>query len=126
MYNLQMYNVQMYNVQMYNVQMYSVQMYNVQNYNVQMFKCTNVQMYKCTNVQIYILAKQADLFYTQGSPLAELSFFGLIPGPPARLPSGAHFPSVLTIFKTAVAFKVFIVGISVFNKTCWKLNSTAV
>ena len=69
-YNLQMYNEQMYNVQMYNVQMYNVQMYNVQNYNVQMFKCTNVQM--------YILAKQADFFNTQGSPLAELSFLVFI------------------------------------------------
>jgi len=45
---------------------------------------------------------------------------------PSRLASGAHFPSVLTIFKTAVSFKVFIVGISVFSKICWKLNSTAV
>ena len=34
----------------------------------------------------------------------------------SRLASGAHFPSVLMIFKTAVSFKVFIVGISVFSK----------
>ena len=38
----------------------------------------------------------------------------------SRLASGAHFPSV---FKTAISFKVFIVGISVFSKTGWKLNS---
>ena len=43
----------------------------------------------------------------------------------SRLPSGAHFPSVLMIFKTAVSFKVFILGISVFSEICWKLNSTA-
>ena len=43
-----------------------------------------------------------------------------------RLASGAHFPSVLMIFKTAISFQVFIVGISVFSKTCWKLNFTAI
>ena len=36
------------------------------------------------------------------------------------------FSSVLTIFKTAVSSKVFIVGISVFSKTCWKLDFTAI
>ena len=45
---------------------------------------------------------------------------------PSRLASGAHFPSVLMIFKTAVSFKVFILGISVFSKTCWKWNFTAI
>ena len=40
--------------------------------------------------------------------------------------SGAHFPTDLMIFKTAISFKVFIVGISVFSKTCWKLNFTAI
>ena len=43
-----------------------------------------------------------------------------------RLASGAHFPPVFMIFKTAISFKVFIVGISVFSKTCWKLNFTAI
>ena len=112
MYNVQMYTVQMYSVQMHNVQMYIVQMYNVQMHSVQRFKS--------------LIVLELSFFYTK---LIEIENDGekhlRINSRPSRLPSGAHFPSVLMIFKTAVAFKVFLLGISIFSKICWKLNSTA-
>ena len=52
--------------------------------------------------------------------LKDTNFFHLllrINSKSCRLASGAHFPSVFMIFKTAISFKVFIVGISVFSKT---------
>ena len=43
----------------------------------------------------------------------------------SRLPSGAHFPSVLTVFKTALVSIIFILELSVLHKSCLELNFQA-
>ena len=49
---------------------------------------------------------------------------GFIPGP-TRLASRAHFPSVLTILKTALVSIIFILELSVLHKSCLELNFQA-
>ena len=104
-----------------------------------------VKKYDCQHVlEHFSIARQIvdpnyfkkSFLYPKGSFLAELTFLVFIENygekhlrinsKSSRLASGAHFPSVLMIFKTAISFKVFILGISVFSKTCWKLNFTAI
>ena len=43
----------------------------------------------------------------------------------SRLPSGAHFPSVMTVFKTALVSIIFILELSVLDKSCLELNFQA-
>ena len=49
----------------------------------------------------------------------------LIPSP-VPLASGAHFPSVWTVFKTALVFIIFILELSVIHKSCLELNFQAI
>ena len=58
--------------------------------SVHRYTCTNVQIYKC-----------------------------IINSRPFCLPSGAHFPSVQTIFKTALVSVIFILELSVLHKVAY-------
>ena len=44
---------------------------------------------------------------------------------PSRLASGVHFPTVLTMFKTALVSIIFILELSVLHKSCLELNFRA-
>ena len=114
--------------------------------HLHMFISINIHMYKC---MMYKCIMYKCIMYTctiyKGSPLAELTFlirtvelsffvqsysklrimekstFGLFISPP----SGAHFPSVLTTFKTALVSIIFILELSVLDKSCLELNFQA-
>ena len=115
-------------VQMYNcTKLQSYNCTNVYRTNVQMCKYNIVEEYKCTYLSIYKYKKiQTCKMYKSwicfclrhcvnwlgrsntGPPLLEYIFL-LIPNIPMT-----------------ISFKVSIVGISVFSKTCWILNFTAI
>ena len=68
-----------------------------------MYKCLNIQMSKTNYGEKYLRINSKS----------------------SRLASGPNFPYVLTIFKTALVSIIFILELSVFNKSCLELNFQA-
>ena len=54
--------------------------------------------------------------------LLEIENYGRTNSRLSRLASGAHFPTFLTIFKTALVSIIFILELSVLHKSCLELN----
>ena len=138
-----MYNEQMYNEQMQHVQIYILQMYKKTNvkctntYHVQIFKssmvqsckCTNVEQYKCTNVT---LQSSTNLHIYQSTNIKRYKHakcknpeFAFVAGTVYIDWAYSDFPSVLTIFKTALVSIIFILELSVLDKSCSELNFQA-
>ena len=119
-------------------------MYNLQIFksaNLQSCKYTNVQMYKCNIVQWYIftylsiykykktqICKCTNLLLSQ--VLCILSGQDQYRASTTRI-NGYFMVSItkfekITIFKTALVFIIFILELSVFNKSCLELNFQAI
>ena len=117
-------NVHMANCIMNKCIMYKCIMNKCIMYKCIMYKCI---MYKC------IMCKSIMTFFIVGAGTVQRRrMSGIQSDPlenhlrinsrPSRLPSGAHFLSVLTIFKTALVSILFILELSVLDKSCLELN----
>ena len=96
-----------------------------------MYKWINVHIYKCLNpkythgqlynVQMYNVQK----YNVQKDNVLNMSAVLGVILTPWKNTSGAHFLSVLTIFKTALVSIIFILELSVLDKSCLELNFQA-
>ena len=131
-----MYKWIMYKCIMYKCIVTKCILYKCMMYKIIMYNCTNAKMYKCTNVYF---GQTGRFFSYPRVPPCRAKFLSIhlwikflytnygekhlrINSRPSRLPSGAHFPSVLKLFKTALVSIIFILELSVLDKSCLELN----